>query len=383
MKSPFVVVGGGVVGLSLARELAGRGARVTLLERHAVGETGKGAASAASLGLLVPPNYRESPFGRLLRFACRQYGAFCREIEAETGIDPGYRVPGGLHLRRLPAREKTRERALRSYEKAGFEARWLDRETIDAKVRGVADAYSSALHLPGEALVHPPHLLAALRESCRRRGVEIETTVGDVRLELAGPVRVKKGSGAPLEGVTVVVAAGAWTTAVLGAEAAVSVPLEPVRGQALEVALDLGESPILHFDAGGRDRSYSVLPKGEGRAWVGSTVENVGFDVATSAAGVEELRGALGELFPGREATELVTAWSGMRPRAGRRGGPFLGPLPGRNDVWVACGHYKNGIVAGPLSARLVVRQLLEEPITRARDGFDPEDLRAFWPRPD
>ncbi len=366
------------MGLSLARELAGHGARVTVVERHPVGTLGAGAASPASLGLLVPPGHRESPFGRLLTVACRGYQTFCRELHEETGLDPGYRIPGGLYLRHERPRERTRVRALRSYGRAGIEARWLDREAVDAKVEGLSDAFITALHLPGEALVDPPSLLRALVESCHRRGVAVETTARDVKLALDGPARLTGIGGVP-EGATVVAAVGAWTSELLGAKCAPSVPVEPVRGQALEVALDLGRSPVLHFDVPGRDKSYYVLPKGSGTAWVGSTVEHVGHDVGTSSEGVAELEAAVAVLFPGARPV-VLRAWSGLRPRAGRRGGPFLGPLPDRKDVWVACGHYKNGIVLGPLSARLVAKQLLGKPITRIEDGFDAEELRVFWP---
>jgi glycine oxidase len=155
--------------------------------------------------------------------------------------------------------------------------------------------------------------------------------------------------------------------------------VEPVRGQALEVELELGSSPVLHFQVPGSDRPYYILPKGPERAWVGSTVERVGFDAGTSPSGVAELEGAVRELLPAREL-RVVRAWSGLRPRARRRGGPFLGPLPGREDVWVACGHYRSGIVLGPLSARLLAKQLLRRPVTRSEDGFDAAELRAFWP---
>ncbi len=367
------------MGLSLARELAGLGERVTVLERHPPGARGAGAASPAALGLLVHPGYRDSPFGRLLRVACEHYQTFCRELQDETGIDPGYRVPGGLYLARQRPRDRTRQRARRSYGRAGVEARWLDRAQIEAMVEGLSETLITALHLPGEALVDPPSLLRALMESCRRRGVAVETTACDVKLALDGPARLDAGTGAVLSASTVIAAIGAWTPALLGAAFASAVPVAPVRGQALELALDLGGSPVLHFEVTGRERSYYILPKGGGTAWVGSTVEEVGYDVGTSPEGVAELEEAVAEVFPGARP-EVLRAWSGLRPRAGRRGGPFLGPLPGREDVWVACGHYKNGIVLGPVSARLLAKQLLGKPITRVEDGFDEEELRVFWP---
>lgn len=367
------------MGLSLARELAGFGARVTVLDRHPPGVRGAGAASLAALGLLVHPGYRESPFGRLLRVACEGYQTFCRELQEETGIDPGYRVPGGLYLARERPRDRSRRRTLRSYERAGVEARWLDREAIEARVQGISGTLVTALHLPGEALVDPPLLLSALLESCRRRGVTVEVTARDVKLALDGPARLDAGTGAVLEDATVIVAAGAWTSELLGAAFAPAVPVAPVRGQAIELALDLGGSPVLHFEVPGRERSYYILPKEGGTAWVGSTVEDVGYDAGTSPEGAAELEGAVVELFPGARP-EVLRVWSGLRPRAGRRGGPFLGPLPGRDDVWVACGHYKNGIVLGPVSARLVAKQLLGRPMTRGADGFDAEEVRVFWP---
>lgn len=379
--SDYTIVGGGVVGLSLARELSGRGASVTLFERRRIGEDSAGIASVAALGILIPPTRRLSPFGRLLRVSHMHYAAFCQELLAETGRDPGYDPRGGLHLYRDPPSERTRRRLPESYRQVGVEAEWIDGESLVCRLASAGGEFSCGLSLPSEAAVDPCALLDALVKSCHLRGVEINEGVGDVCVRRRDPVEVELADGSTARGGTVIVACGSWTSSTL---AEGMPPVVPIRGQAVELDLDLGDMPILHFENATTDATYHILPKREARTWVGSTVEDVGFDVGTTSEGIDELRRVAAEAFPGwlggGSPPRLLRAWSGLRPQAGRRGGPFIGPLSEPRDLWVASGHYRNGIACGPHSARLMALQLTGEELDPERDGFDAEEVRHFWP---
>ncbi len=383
----FVVLGAGVVGLAVARELARRGASVRLLERGRIGAPGP--ASSASLGLLVPPPHRRSLFGRLLRIANAGYEELAREIEEESGCRVGYHRPGGLYLVTDEPPSGERRRRVDAYRSAGLDARWVDSAELAARLPGVSAAFSGALLLPEEAMVDPASLLDALARCCRQRGVEIVEDCGELRIDPSGVDRViaaeGRSCGLDRSGATLIVASGAWSSRVVPDEAADSVPLTPVRGQAIELAVDLAGAPVAHFEATD-GRGYYAQPKtaGDGAraTWVGATTEEVGFDARATAAGEDQLRAAFRDLFPERPRAESVPrrVWAGLRPRADRRGGPFLGPLPGRDDVWILAGHYKSGIALGPLTARLLAERLCGEACSIEREGVSREDLEQLAP---
>lgn len=420
----IVVVGAGVVGLSLARELALRGERVTVLERaspagaeRAGGTTvgaatavavTAGAASAAALGVLSLPDGRRSALGRLHALAYRRYPDFAHALAEETGVDIGFRVPGALRLERAPPPASTREKAAARYRRAGFAAGWLEGDALGALAPGVSPDFRAALHLPDEAIVHPPDLRRALLLAARARGAEVREGVearleaepaagGELRIAIApaapsagaGPTPCAEGtSGAPAGEVIpcdlCVLAAGSWTPRALCPPAPASsdrVPIRPIRGQIIEVRRDAPAGPSLRFHSERHERDYYIVHRRGGVLWLGSTVEDAGFDAGTTEAGREELASVLREVFPAARAEDVLRIWSGLRPQALRRGGPLLGRLPERPGVWVAAGHYRSGILDGPVSAELLAREILGA--WRAGSGDDAAErelLRAFSP---
>jgi glycine oxidase len=134
----------------------------------------------------------------------------------------------------------------------------------------------------------------------------------------------------------------------------------------------------LKFRPPGKEKDYHVLAKGGGVVWVGSTVEDVGFDADVTEAGTRELLEAARVIFPEAGERDVIRAWAGLRPQALKRGGPFVGPLPGHEGVWVHCGHYRSGILLSPLTARLLAAQMAGDADAIRREGFQPEDLGAF-----
>jgi len=379
----FVVVGGGVVGLSVSRELALRGIDVTLLERDVVEGNAMGAATQASLGVLSAPTTGKSPFQRLRVLGHQAYPALARALHEETGTDIGYHVPGSLHLKTAPPRATARGKIERRYQVPGIEVRWVDedelRELLPGPVRDAEPMFHGALYLSGEAIVHPPDLARALRLACERAGVRIRERVGEVRLRSREEAVVELESGETIAGLTVVLTAGAWSSSLIEDRSDHDLAVRPVRGQAIEVRSSWSAGPNLRFGVPGAETEYHIIAKGGGRAWVGSTVEDVGFDARVTETGVEELLRAARTVFPGLQASDLMESRVGLRPQALRPGGPFLGPLPGYKDVWVACGHYRSGIHTGPISASLLVREMLgeETPLDLGPFGVGSSTLRA------
>jgi len=412
LSRPFVVIGGGIAGLCVARELALRGARVTVVERGRIGQPdGRGAATPASVGVLTAPRSGSSPLRRLQLLSHRAYPHFVRRICEETGLDVGYSVPGSLHLHKEPPRDRTRVKLEKAYVDAGVRCGWVEGGELRDLAPYLADRFRTALRIPDEGIVDPTALLVALAASSRGLGVEILEEAGETRLHCAAAPRLDLEKGGNMTGAVFIVAAGAWSAHVVGRtesyddffpagsslpdEAEESQPpwragvsgapcpggglvLRPIRGQALELSAGWERGPNLRFRPPGRDRDYHAIAKGGGRVWIGSTVEAAGFDARVTDGGRAELLDAAREIFPGVLGEEVIRAWAGLRPQALRRGGPFLGPLPGAVDVWVHCGHYRSGILMGPLTARLLVHEIAGDEEAIRREGFDLDALRAL-----
>jgi glycine oxidase len=411
LDRPFVLVGGGIAGLTVARELACRGRRVTVVERGRIGSReDEGAATPASVGVLTSPRSGTSLLRRCQLLAFRKYPDLEAQLRAETACDVGLRVRGALHLAAEMPRDAARARRLRVYLDARVECRWVERTELEDLFPGLPDRFSSALYLPGEAVVDPVALIRALQQSCRRSGVHIHEGAGEARVVLEGPAAVRFPDGSILDGHEIIVAAGAWSGRVLGMEETsprgvrpvgpaaddgdapslpapqrgeegmrgLGFPMRPIRGQVIEVRLPRGEGPNLRFRPPGREKDYHLISRGKDRFWVGSTVEDAGFSAQATAEGIDELLGAGRDVVPGLGPQDVVDRWAGLRPQALLRGGPRVGPLPAAPGVWLHCGHYRSGVLLAPLTARLLVHRILDDEDSLRREGVDPAQMREF-----
>jgi len=381
--SEVVVLGGGVIGLSIARELARRGLKTTLIDRGRIdAEPAGGAATLASLGVLTAPTSGRSPFQRLQSWGHRTYPELARELLAETGIDIGYRVRGSLHLKPELPHAATRTKVERLYREAGLEARWVGGADLEAFAPGLlgraGSCFPAALHISSEAVVHPPSLARALRASCERLGVKLLELAGEARLSGGSEEHIELAGGGRVSGGGIVLAAGSWSRLASLTNGFAGIPVRPVRGQAIEVSFEWPDCPNLRYDHPVLRREYHIVSKGNGLAWIGSTVEDAGFDCQVTPAGVTELVTAARQVLPGLREEDVLRSWAGLRPQALRPGGPFLGRLPGARNVWVASGHYRSGILTGPVSAKLLVRQMLGEDLDARESGLDEQALLAF-----
>ena len=329
MKAEVAVIGGGVVGLFVARRLAMRGVKVTLFEAGSLGS----GASGAAVGVLKAPAPARTAFGALSREGAEAYASLAPELFEETGIDTGYRPCGCIHLSRELPRDP--QRVLESWSWTGVKASWCERERIEELVPGYGGEQSIGLELDREALIDPPALLAALEASCRARGVEIIQETG--RLEL----REKDGR------------------ALLPQSWASRMAEDTVRGQAIELEHP-PPSCVVHFCLAGSDTAYYLVPKPGGRIWLGSTVEEVGYDDSLTAHGLAELLVAGRSVLPGLGEEAVRRQWAGLRPKALRLGGPFIGRWPGVGNLWVAAGNYRTGILQGPATARILCEAMEE-----------------------
>jgi glycine oxidase len=344
-----IVIGGGVIGLAVARALRRDGLRVTLFERNT--QPG-GEASWAAAGMLAPQAEAEAP-GVLFSLCTASralYPAFADELRDETGIDIELRTEGTLLLaftdeevQHLVEKWAWQTGAgLRTEPLTPFEAR--EREPrLSETIRG-------ALLLPDDWQVDNRRLTQALVASTFRAGVDIHCDAGDIQPVIEkGRIRGVTALGQTWHAPLVVNAAGSWA-ARMSPELLRLPPasVRPIHGQMLSLRM---QPPDLLRHVVRSARAY-LVPRRDGRLIVGATVEDVGFTKQVTAGGVARLLAGTIEAVPLLADMPLGETWNGLRPLA-----EDDLPILGETDVtglFCATGHYRNGILLTPITATLM-----------------------------
>ena len=346
-----IVVGGGIIGCAVARELARRGAHVRLFESRTVA----GGATHASAGILAPyieGHERGALFELTLR-SLAMYDDFVRSAAEESGSAIDYRRCGSLEVAAdEPAAAALRDIAATAAH-AGLE--WLSTDRARLLEPALPPTIPGALLSPMHGYVAVPVLTEALAWAALRHGAEIETARHIRRIVPARKDRVEvtADDGTTWTAETVVVAAGSWTSRLeLADRAAASV--RPVRGQLVRLAW-IG-TPLSHVLWG---RDCYVVPWQDGTLLVGATEEEVGFDERTTAAGVRDLLDAVCELIPEAWRATFVDARAGLRPATADRL-PIIGRADRMPGLVYATGHFRNGVLLAPLTAAIVADLVLE-----------------------
>lgn len=345
-----------MIGLALARELSARGLDVVVLERGRTGEE----ASWAAAGLLTAQSDAAAPsaFFRFARESRDLYPGWTEALRQETGLDAGWRPTGVLRC----GSGATLDRFGWQVEE-GMSVEVLDRAEAFRRSGGrIAPSVPDGLFFPNDSVVHSRWLVAALRQSLAIRGVAVREGVVVVRFLTSGGkcVGVETSAG-DVSAAHVVDAAGAWAN--LDPTLGFSVPVEPIRGQIVELEDDGPFPTVLESD------DVYLVPRADGRILVGATVERCGFRKEVTAAGVASLLSAALLLSPSLENARVSGAWSGLRPGT-PDGMPLLGESPLRG-LYLACGHFRNGILLAPITA-LRLADLLT--------GAEVSDLIPFAP---
>jgi glycine oxidase len=361
------IVGGGVIGLAVARSLARRGVReVLILERAGPGSE----ASSAAAGMLAPQAEADCA-DQFFQFACMSrdlYPAFSNELLAETGIDIELDNSGTLYLALTDADEdeiaerydwQNRE-GLHIERLSAWDARMLE-PCISAKVR-------SALRFPRDVQVENRRLVNALVESNRLLGVSVAegTRVAEIKIDNDVVAGLETSDGF-ISTPNVVLAAGAWTSSLVSKDKALPrIGIEPVRGQ----MVCLESSPRMTRHVIYSPRGY-VVPRADGRLLAGSTSEHAGFDKRVTGGGVQSILSNALEISPHVADMPLIDSWAGLRPRSPDNL-PVLGPYAEIGGLFYATGHYRNGILLTPLTGELLAEAITERTISPLMAPFSP-----------
>lgn len=344
-----LVVGGGIMGTSVALELRNRGADVTVLERAVPGAE----ASSAAGGMLAPQVEAHAP-GPFLDLCLRSrslYPNWVKGLQERTGVDVGYVESGTLKVAFDEASAHTLEAMVAWQKASGLRAEFLDgagARKVEPLLSGAAVA---AAHLLDDAQLDAPRLMKALTVAAAQAGASFRQ--GHARTVVAEGDRAV---GVDLDGEVlradaVVLAAGSWSSLVAGAKVDPKV-VQPVRGQMVELELKRPPFRKLVFGVKGY-----LVPRADGRVTLGSTMEHAGYARDVTAGGVHAILSNALQLFPTLADAPIVRTWAGLRPWT-QDGLPVLGQGP-LEQLFLATGHFRNGILLAPITARTVAELVL------------------------
>lgn len=358
--SDVTIVGGGVIGLLSAYRLARAGLSVSLFEREQPGQQ----ASSAALGVLNPKAADDVPAAyTALEWASLQlFPSLAEELFDAVGVDVGLHRGGVLQTALDEEQAAALDRAAQQQEAFGIPVERLDADQTRAIEPALAAETQSALRYTAAQNVDNVRLCAALTKAATQAGVQIHTG-----RPVAGMVR----EGDRVTGVrlldrvhgcdAVVVAAGSWS----GDLAGLKVPVRPIKGQALAVDTDLVLTGPLQCG------SEYIVPRRDGGLMIGASVEDVGFDTRVTVDAMQMLLARATRGVPALRTAAIRTMWAGLRPAA-VDGIPILGPVSACTGLYLATGHFRNGILLSPITAQVLTAWLT---------GAEPDlDLAPFTP---
>ncbi|MGH2906548.1 MAG: NAD(P)/FAD-dependent oxidoreductase [Solirubrobacterales bacterium] len=339
--SEYLVVGGGVVGLWSALELASAGASVTVVERSTPG-AGATRAAAGILSPTDPPEW-QGPLGEFNRAAIADWPECARELEARAGAESGYSRRRELRIGDLESDFVSA--ASNKGAEFGFEVRVLTRDEASDLAPG-AELTDACLLLEPSGSVRTEALVDALTRACRSAGVE-SVTAEVSRIDPApDAVRLELADGSELAAENVLVATGAWS----GAEGLLDFvpPVSPLVGDGVVLRADVDASfPLLRTEAG------SIVPRDDGTVWVGTSKREAGFSTEPDSGTIQTILDRAFAICPSLREAAVERTVAGPRPMS-RDGLPFVGPLGER--VVLATGHGREGIIHAPLTAKAIAR---------------------------
>jgi glycine oxidase len=351
------IIGGGIIGLTCAYFLAKEGLRVSVYDR---GDPGK-EASWAGAGIIPPGNPlgAAAPIDRLRSIGSARFPDFSRELRELTGLDNGYLRCGGLEF--LDVHEAAEVLPLWQTEGIAYEK--LTTAALREYEPSVGAIPGDPYLLPDCAQVRNPRHLQALIAACERVGVELcrHNQINEFR---EAPDRPDAPLGFP-PAAKVLIAAGAWSQQFLNRDDPSCPGVHPVRGQI--VLLKTPERVLQRVLMLGK---RYLVPRMDGHILIGSTEEpDAYFEKANTAGAVADLLELATRTVPALASAELVKCWSGLRPGT-PDGLPFIGPVPGCDNVYVATGHFRAGVQLSIGTAQVITELFTGKPTSVPLEAF-------------
>ena len=377
-QSPdVVVIGGGIIGCSIALRLAQGKLKVTVVDR---GEPGAEASSAAA-GMLAPQGETVTPdaYFEFARSSRDLYPSFVAEVEELSGKTVGYRRDGTLLVARSDEEERELDRVFAGQTAYGLPLERLTAEAARARVPTLAPEIRSALFIAGDHSVDNEKLLPALAEAARHAGVKFLSRAAvtrfharsraagtaSKRIESAELAPRAHGKGKTLSAGSFILAAGCWS-AELAAPLGVRLPMPPCRGQMIEFESG-GEAQIPLVVRAGH---HYLVPREGRRVLAGTTAEYAGFDKVVTGEGLASILEGVRRLLPAVKHFRFRRAWAGLRPDTADHL-PILGCGEIKNLIY-ATGHFRNGILLAPITAQVITELILTRSTSLSIAAYGP-----------
>jgi len=357
-----VVAGGGLIGASIAFELAAEGMSVAVFDAQDPGRE----ASWASAGMISPAP-ESSEMASLLPISMasvRLYPEFLERVEELAGKKVGYRKDGALDLLLNGTGQSEMDEILALHRAAGLRAEALSGPEAREIEPALTSELRAAIHRPDEASLDNRLLTEATLESAHRKGAAIFPGNGAKALWTEGNackgLQLQNGR---VEARWTVIAAGCFSAQIEGV--ATYAPVTPAKGQMMALRCD---SVNLKKDLW-LGHMY-LVPRHDGRIIAGSTVEYEGFDRSVTVAGMKRILSAAISLVPALESARIEETWAGLRPDSPDHL-PILGPTD-LDGLLIATGHFRSGILLTPVTARLIREWVTTQKVSTDWTPFSP-----------
>lgn len=367
MDKPIVIVGAGVIGLSIGWKLAAAGQSVIVFDR---GDAGR-EASWLSAGMLAPQTemgFEDEAIYALGRESLNRWPAFVSALEAASGLSVDYRTEGILHVADDRDATEALQRQFEFQKGHGLDVEWMTGTRARDIEPFLAPRLPAAVYCKSDHQIDNQLLVEALVRAFQKSGGVLRefTQVKTIIPDEAAPA-VILADGSRVEATRVILAAGAWSRQIEGIAPDAQPPVRPVKGQMLQLQMAL-PFELTHVIWG---PDCYIVPKSSGRLLLGATVEERGFDSSITAGGLYKLLEAGWRIVPGIYDLEVTETWAGLRPGS-RDNDPILGEVDVPGVVY-ATGHYRNGILLVPVTADEITRLILKGETSDWLEPFSPK----------
>ncbi len=354
MKNPkIIIVGGGIIGLAVAEQLLRRGIKALVLERGSFAKE----ASWAGAGYLDlrDASHTGGPFLDLCRYSYNLFPEWTERVKQDSAIDPEFLLCGSLGLVFNGEEEKVIKgiESITSFN--GLKSEWLTPQAALKKESHLSDKLRAAWYLPQTCQLRPPRFTQGLLKVLEkgkaflREGEEVRGFLKQGKRVIGVETNIGK-----YEADQVLLAGGAWTGGLLDI-LGISLPMKPIRGQVVLFKAEPGLLRHVLFSS-----TAYLVPRLDGHIYVGSTQEDAGFDKSVTKEAVHNLTQGAYRALPPLEKAKVEMTWSGLRPKAADDY-PYLGLVPGVENLWVAAGHYTHGILLSAATGKLMAQALTGE----------------------